>query len=99
MFTDITLSSLYARRTPTVPGNVGAISARQNSTGNIVDRMAAQRGEGDYGLRGVDRDVDSNVLEEDRRLRNQQQNQKAKKKRRKNMITANLNGTRYDVSK
>jgi len=35
-------------------------------------------------------------LDEERRLRGQP---KAKRKRRRNMITANLSGTRYEVSK
>lgn len=40
--------------------------------------------------------LDRTDLDEDKRLKNQP---KAKRKRRRNMITANLSGTRYEVSK
>ncbi|XP_052777435.1 tubulin polyglutamylase TTLL7-like isoform X2 [Mya arenaria] len=81
----ITLSSLYARRTPLGTG-LGTTGSTNHRTQPVNERGDTHRHDADK--------VDQNILDEERRLRNQP---KAKRKRRKNMITANLNGTRYDV--
>ncbi|WAR24816.1 TTLL7-like protein [Mya arenaria] len=82
---NITLSSLYARRTPLGTG-LGTTGSTNHRTQPVNERGDTHRHDADK--------VDQNILDEERRLRNQP---KAKRKRRKNMITANLNGTRYDV--
>ena len=89
LFLDITLSSLhshFAHRTAAnmVLGPAGPMSGYQSHV-----RAENRPRQSDVNVERVDND-------DEKRLRSQP---KVKRKKRKNMITANLSGTRYDVSK
>lgn len=87
-FSDITLSSLHSHFAHRTSANM-VLGPAGPSSGFRSHLQDERHHRSEFH-------PDRNDLDDERRLRGQP---KAKRKRRRNMITANLSGTRYEVSK